>query len=79
MKSIFNFLQEFNNIRYWLPEIAGPSIYTGIDDYDSFKARRTNIIKLQKIIDECIAISKFEIINGLNKLNPIDNLLAELI
>lgn len=73
MKSIFNFLQEFNNIRYWLPEIAYSSIYTGIDDYDNFKARRTNIIKLQKTIDECIAISKIKIINGLNKLKPIDN------
>lgn len=73
MLSIFNFLNKFNNIRYWLPEIVGPSIYTGKDDFDTFKARRNNIIKLQKQIDYYAMYSKYKIINGLKKLDDLDD------
>ncbi len=72
MLSIFNFLNRYSNIRYWLPEIAGPSIYTGDDDFDLFKARRLNIIELQKLIDKYGVSSNYKIINGFNKLEEFE-------
>ncbi|MDR2126863.1 MAG: SPASM domain-containing protein [Prevotellaceae bacterium] len=73
MVSIYEFLNKFNNIKYWLPEIAGTSIYTGEDDFDTFKARRKNILEMQTCIDELIKKSKFKIINGLTKMEAEEN------
>jgi radical SAM protein with 4Fe4S-binding SPASM domain len=71
MISIYEFLYKFNNIKYWLPEIAGPSIYTGEDDFDAFKARKENILEMQNCIDELIKKSKIKIINGLTKMEDV--------
>ena len=69
MLSLFDFLKKFKNIRYWLPEVAGPSIYAKINDYNMFKADKQKIATLQKTIDFLIKNSTFKIINGFQKVS----------
>ncbi len=72
LSSIFEFLCNFHNIRYWLPEVAGPSIYSKYD-YDCFKTNRNKIYELSEYIDNIRGTSNFNIINGLKKALEEDN------
>lgn len=70
LQSIYDFLCTQTNVRYWLPEVVGPSIYSKTD-FSDFKPRKEKLNKLSEKIDELIEINKFKIINGINK--NIDN------
>ena len=63
MISIYDFLKQFDNIKFWMPECVSASIY--IKNFDLYKANTNNIAQLQECIENLKEISKFNIINGL--------------
>lgn len=64
--SLYEFLSNFHNIRYWLTEIAGPSIYTK-QQYTDFKADKAHLQEISKTLDTIAKDAKFKVINGINK------------
>lgn len=66
LQSIYDFLCSLSNVRYWLPEVVGPSIYAKTD-FNDFKPRKEVFSELSDKMEELIKVSKFKIINGISK------------
>lgn len=66
LESIYKFLSTLKNVRYWLPEVVGPSIYAKTD-FDDFKPRKGVLGELSDKMEELIAKADFKIVNGINK------------
>jgi radical SAM protein with 4Fe4S-binding SPASM domain len=64
--SVYDFLSRYSNIRYWLTEVAGPSIYAK-KEFSEFKVHKESLKKLSKILDEIVGKASFRVINGINK------------
>lgn len=73
--SIDDFLSRFGNIRYWLPEFVSSSMY--IKDFDLYKANKNNMTQMHKYIENLKNRSKYNIINGLNKIETEDTVSNE--
>lgn len=63
MESIFNFLQNFKNIEYWKPDLAGPSLYLK-NIYEDYKPRTENIKILLHFFEKKGPKSNFRINYG---------------
>lgn len=66
LQSIYDFLSSLSNVRYWLPEVVGPSIYAKIE-FKDFKPRIDEIPILSDKMDELVKKAKFKTINGIKK------------
>lgn len=63
MESVFDFLQNFKNIEYWKPDLAGPSLYLR-KIYEDYKPRTENVRLLLDYFETNASRSNFRINYG---------------
>jgi len=61
MNSIFNFIVNFKNIKYWKPDLVGPSLYISESSFEQIKPRSQNINILLEYFKQMQNVSAFPI------------------